>query len=364
MTVFVLLLLCAIPISAARAQAPPNLPPPNLGQPGAANPKTGPNAGPNAGPGAGDTASAENPYKEYIPDRPPPSVTMTSEVGRVEVPRTERLHYIVKISWDESADQEPYPLDFEFPVQPEAPGLTLVGNSFRADKMLEGNTIAVTRTYTFDFYAETEGKTEIAPMEVGFGWLGAENKEKLSTQPIKVTVTPERIRPADLARSPITWAAVGLVLAGAAAYLVRGSMKKRSAEREAVEKIETPADRARRRLREADKHRLAGDYGEYFRGLSFAMLKYAEEGPGVKTRGGSAAGSAEAIAGALGAEWKDRLLAFAELADKVKFAGHEPGAAELDRAMETARKLVEAGESLSPGDPDTAGNNNGGEEEE
>lgn len=318
----------------AFSQAVPPLPPPRLDQPpgGSAPGAIPPSPVSGATPSAGGTAG------QPVPGRPLPVVSISAELSQPTVPREGTVNLIITLSFEQSATEPSLPLDFEFPNPPFAEGLTLFGNSFRSETELSGNRVEVKRIYTYSFRGEKEGGTEIKPVSINYFWMGSPEKKTISTQSLPVTVTRPAFRLGGFLRHPAVMAVLGVALAAAVAALAWPWFKSRRVSAEKEEK--PPAERARERLREADRRRMAGEYAEFLFALSAELGRCLEEGLGIKVRPGSPEKAAEAVAEKLGEEWRERILEFHKLSDKVKFAGYRPETPELDRAMETLKQLV------------------------
>jgi hypothetical protein len=317
------------------------LPPPNLGPP--PNPTAPPTAPPAPLPGAtapqaGSTAAAA------LPALPLPPVTISAEVDQPRVPQKERVNYIVTITWEQAATTEEYPLDFEFPDPPAAEGLVLIGNRFKAVTDLSGSAVKIIRTYTYEFYAEKIGATEIKPVAVKYFRIGTSSKSELKTQAIPLEVVRPSINVADVVRHPAAIVVLAVLALVVIVLVVRGTLVARRQAKAAAVPVRSPHEIARERLAAADRLRMAGDYVEFLRALAAEIRRYSEAALGVKAHGLSLSAIGPAVADRLGEEWKGRLDEFDKLSDKVKFAGYEPKTAELDAAMTTAKALVAEGE--------------------
>jgi hypothetical protein len=325
----------------AAGQDQKGLAPPPLGPP----PVTAPVPSPPASPQTGSTADADQ--APAVPELPLPPVTISAKVDRPLVPQKARVNYIVTITWDQAATVEEYPLDFEFPEPPAAEGMVLYANSFKAVTELTGSRVRVTRTYTYEFYADQQGATEIKPAVVKYFRLGSKTKSELKTQALPLTVTRPEIRIAEVVRNPIFIIIAAVLLAAGIAVGVVRSLRARRERKAAAVPVRSPQEIAAERLAAADRLRMAGDYVEFLRALAVEMRRYSEDALGVKARGQSLTALGPLLAEKLGEEWKGRLAEFEKLGDKVKFAGYEPKSAELDAAMMTAKDLVAEGEKIS-----------------
>jgi hypothetical protein len=265
-------------------------------------------------------------------------------VERAQVAQDQSVEFVVTLKWDESADAEAAPLDFEFPDPPSADGLTLFANSFRSETALENGKVKVERVYTYEFHADKTGSTEIKPVTVKYYYIGSQDKAELKTLSIPVTVTPERLTLAKLMAHPAFKAALAALALLCAAGLAWLWIRSRRKEKSVTEPTKTRHEIARERLRDADRLRMAGDYGAFLKALSAEMKRYCEDAMEIKARALSRGRLAEAVAEKLGEEWKARVEDMEKLADEVKFAGYEPRSAELDRAMETVKGMVAEGE--------------------
>jgi len=326
-----LIILGVLMVSSAAA-AQPALPPPDLG-----GGKSGTGA---PAPAAGDTVQ---------PVKPPPQVTISAQVSSANVSRDDIVTLIIKLTWQETAQETAPPLDFDFPQPPSAEGLTLFGNSFRSETTLLGNMVEVTRTYLYEFRADQEGPTEIGAVTVNYGRAGSELSHTIQTQPIPVTVTKPGFAPGALVRKPAAMAIIVLVMAAAAAGLVIPALRKRRAEKKAEPELQKSAyDIARERIKQVDRLRMAGDYRDFLVRLSKELIRYLDTMMDARVSSMSSQGVAETVGAELGGKWKERMTEFLDLCDRVKFGGYLATGPELDEAMHTASDLIEEMERRYP----------------
>jgi len=273
---------------------------------------------------------------------PLPPIAISVEIDKPRLPRDDTLSMTVSLTWESPAAWLAFPIDFEFPEPPRAPGLTLYASGSRTVTELAGDTVKVAASYTFKFIADQVMETEVGPITVLCSRPGSPDQLTLSAPALPVTVTQPAFNLFRLiGRSGLQLILV-LVMLAAAAGLVYPRLKERRRSRFApAEPERPPLEASRERLREVDRLRMAGDYQGYFRALDHELARGLSEFAGLKVRGRPAEKAAEDLAREFGEQWRERYLEFEKTADRVKFAGHEPEPAELDRAMQTARELIE-----------------------
>jgi hypothetical protein len=311
----------------------PNLPPPKLQERPAAQPSVAPGSTSGALPVPGSTV------KPAAPQRPLPVVTISARVGNPTVPLNETVNFIVTLTWEESAGDPGLPLDFEFPEPPQAEGMALFANSFKSETELSGNKVIIKRAYTYEFHARQMVSTEIKPVRIQYFRIGSEEKKELSTQAIPLTVTKARIKPGQALKSPAVRIALVAIIIASLAFFARTWLRARKKEEE-LAPVRSRHDTARDRLKEADRMRMAGDYGEFMKTVSAELRAYVQDTMKIKAKGLAAEALAEAIAKELGEHWRERIVEFEKLCGEVKFAGYEPKSAEMDGAMKTMKRLV------------------------
>jgi hypothetical protein len=274
-----------------------------------------------------------------------PEVTISARVESSEVPLNEIVTFVVELRWDKKLG-ETAELDFEFPDPPSAEGLTPVGNSFRTTTQLEGSLQHVLRHYTYEYQPKQEGKTRIDKAVVAYRRRGQEDETTLETHPLEVTIIPPVRGIKDLAQSNIAKIIIALILLSAASVLAIAVLRERK-KRIPPEPLvtETLEETYTKRLKENETLRIAGRWTDYFLGLSSLLRGYLEENYNIRTQGQTTDRLVHAVRERLGDEQAEEILGFLLLCDRVKFAGHQPGSAEMDQAYETVRRIIQLGES-------------------
>jgi len=141
--------------------------------------------------------------------------------------------------------------------------------------------------------------------------------------------------------------ALVLAVAGLVWIVVRDRRKKAEVISEPIETLE---DRCLRQLKDNETHRIAGHYAEYFLGLAAVLKGYLRERYQIRTQGQTTDKIADALKQAADQETADAVRNTLHLCDRVKFAGAQPGPAEMDRAYEAARSLIERSRGMDFGE--------------
>ncbi len=302
-----------------------NLPPPNLG---------------NAYPSGPAPSAKAQPSPGVMPD-----IRISARLESPEVPLNDIVTLVIEIRWDKKLGQTPE-LDFEFPDPPEAEGLTPVGNSFRTFTELDSGVQHVLREYTYEYQPGQEGKTRIDKAAVTYRRRGGEDETTLETGSLELTILPPVRGIKDLAQGNIAKIIIALILlcAGSilAAVLLRD--RKKRAEPETL-MTETLEETFIKRLKENETLRIAGRFSDYFLGLSSLLRAYLGEKYNIRTHGQTTDRLVGGVRERLGDKESKELKDFLLLCDRVKFAGHQPGTAEMDQAYETVRRIIQIGAS-------------------
>jgi len=304
----------------------PQLPPPNLGQP----------AEPSPAPASVPAAAAAAPGEM-------PAVTISARLDQTEVHARDPFRCTITVSWDKKPAGQTAELDFDFPDPPRSEGIRVTGNSFKASAVADQGAVHVVREYTYELAADKEGKLSIGATAVVFRRRGGGDEQKLMTHPLEITVLKPRLRLTEVI-SPhrtklIIAAALVLAVAGLAAIVIRERRKKPEPAPAPTEALE---DRYLRQLKDNETHRIAGHYAEYFLGLAAVLKGYLRERYEIRTQGQTTDKIADALKQAADQETADAVRNTLHLCDRVKFAGAQPGPAEMDRAYEAARGLLKA----------------------
>ncbi len=284
-----------------------------------------------------------------------PDVTISARLERPEIPLNEVLVYVIELNWDKKLGRTAE-LDFDFPDPPVAAGLTPVGNSFRTVTELEGDVQHVLRQYTYEYQPKQEGITSLEPAVVTYRRRGAEDETSLETGALDVTILPPKMDIKDMVRGNAAKIIIALVLVTAAAVLAVITLRerKRKAPPEPVT-TETIEESYLNRLKENETLRIAGRWADYFLGLSGLLKGYLGEKYGIRTQAQTTDRLVESVRQKLGDDTAKTLREFFLLCDRVKFAGHQPGTTEMDRAYETARSIIKLGESSVEKTEETGG---------
>jgi len=322
----------------------PQLPPPNLG------------AGPSAARTQAPPASPASPAQ--ISPGEMPAITISAKLDQTQARAGDPFHFLVTVSWDKKPGGQTAELDFNFPDPPKSEGIRVTGNSFKASAAVNQQGITkVVREYSYEMAADKEGKLSVGETNVVYRRRGATEEQRLTTHPLEITVGPPRRRLSEIfgpRSAKFIIAAVLLVaVAGLVVMISRDRRKKREPGPEPAETLE---DRYLRRLKDNETQRIAGRYAEYFLGLSALLKGYLHERHGLRTQGQTTDKIAEALKARTDQEKADAVRSTLHLCDRVKFAGHQPGPAEMDRAYEVVRALIQSvGAVREPSLPDQGG---------
>ena len=336
----VFLLVVALILAAGSAVGQPRmpqLPPPNLGQPVGPSPASG------SAPGSAPAAAPETVSPGEMPE-----VTISARLNQTEVPAGEPFQFIITVSWQKKPGGQTAELDFDFPDPPKSEGIRVTGNSFKASATADRGVTQVKREYAYEMTADKEGKLNIGAAEVIYRRRGSSEEQRLSTAPLDLTVGPPRMKLLEKARPHLAKLVIAGVLVLAVAGLVVLALRdRRKKAAPPPEPTETLEDRYLRKLKDNESFRIAGRYADYFLGLAGVLKGYLRERYDLRTQGQTSDKIAEALKAQTDPETADAVRSALHLCDRVKFAGHQPSSAEMDRAYEVAKSLIEKSRGLA-----------------
>jgi hypothetical protein len=314
-------------------------------------------------PDAAPDMPAKPPEKPQVYPGKMPDVTISARLERAEVPVNELVRFIVELRWDKRLGKTAE-LQFDFPDPPEAEGLVPVGNSFRTITELEGATQHVLRQYTYEYQPKQEGTTTIGKAVVAYRRLGAvpegsegaadsgESDITLETHPLEVNIISPSLSLRDIARGNAAKIIIAVILAASIAALavlfLKEQRKRASAEPIITETLEEIYEK---RLQDNETMRIAGRWPDYFLGLANIIKGYLADRHNIRTRGQTNDPLVSAAREKLGEDFGESLQGFFHISDRVKFAGHIPSSAEMDRAYRTAQDIIRSGESEGTEEP-------------
>ena len=314
----------------ALGQVMPKLPPPNLGQSPAGTPSAAPSATPAA------------PAEPVSPGEMP-SVTISAKLDQTEVRAGDPFRFTVTVTWDKKPGGQTAELDFNFPDPPKSEGIRVTGNSFKASATADQLVTRVVREYSYELAADKPGKLSIGETIVVYHRRGSTEDQRLTTHPLEITVGPPRRHLSEFINRQraifIIAAIILLAGAGLAVVILRERRKKQEPPAAPTETLE---DRYLRQLKDNETLRIAGRYADYFLGLSAVLKGYLHDRLGLRTQGQTTDKIAEALKAKTDQEKADAVRSTLHLCDRVKFAGHQPSSAEMDRAYEVVRTLIQS----------------------
>jgi hypothetical protein len=319
-------------------QAMPNLPPPKLGPI--------PVKAPSPAPGAPAASPASVPATTAEPVSPGemPAVTISAKLDQTEVRAGDSFRFAVTVTWDKKPGGQTAELDFNFPDPPKSDGIRVTGNSFKASATAEPVVTHVVREYSYEMVADKQGKLSIGETTVVYHRRGTTDDQRLTTHPLEITVGPPRRNLSEFInrKRAILIIAATMLLAGAGlGWMILRERRKK--QEPAAAPVETLEDRYLRQLKDNETLRIAGRYADYFLGLSAVLKGYLHDRLGLRTQGQTTDKIAEALKAKTDQEKADAVRNTLHLCDRVKFAGHQPSPAEMDRAYEVTRALIETG---------------------
>jgi len=202
----------------------------------------------------------------------------------------------------------------------------------------------VVREYAYEMTADKPGKLAIGEATVVYRRRGATDDQRLTTHPLEIAVGPPRRHLSEFInrRRAIFIIAATILLAGAGLGFSILRERRKQEETAAAAPVETLEDRYLRQLQDNETLRIAGRYADYFLGLSAVLKGYLHDRLGLRTQGQTTDKIAEALKAKTDQEKADAVRSTLHLCDRVKFAGHQPSSAEMDRAYEVVRTLIQS----------------------
>jgi hypothetical protein len=327
-------------------QTMPNLPPPKLG------PVPSPALSPAPGAPSATPSSVPATTAEPVSPGEMPSVAISAKLDQTEVQAGDPFHLTITVSWDKKPGGQTAELDFNFPDPPKSEGIRVTGNSFKSSATAESTVTHVVREYSYELVADKQGKLSIGETIVVYYRRGATDDQRLGTHPLEIAVGPPRRHLSEVLNRQRAKIIIALALALAAVGLAVMVLRDRRKKQEPPEApTETLEDRYLRRLKDNETLRIAGRYADYFLGLSAVLKGYLHERHGIRTQGQTTDKIAEALKAKADQDRAEAVRSTLHLCDRVKFAGHQPSPAEMDRAYEVARTLIEQGRGLASPTP-------------
>jgi len=256
-----------------------------------------------------------------------------SFLDKNEIGVGEKVKITVKMEWEQQEDSSIVVTQI---TPPSSVFLKQIDSRQRTSSRLEKNEIFAERVLEYVYIGKEKGAGDIAPVLIEYTTNdNPENKRIIKGEPIPIKVIPKVARFEKMALKSFFAVAAVFLLFGVFMLFKKRVLSSREDKRKNIDKDNGSLEKNFcEKLKELNKHKVAGDVGAYYAGIEKSLLDYVKEKYNSDL-------SAESM-GKLPAKLQKICAECKSMSEKIRFSGYKPQENEQNKLIRGITKYMKS----------------------